>query len=121
MIPLRATFKVLVCGGRDYADEATVWSALDEVYERTPVGLLAQGGAEGADRLAFAWAMTRGVPCATFEAAWATYGRSAGPRRNQWMLEIVAPDLVVAFPGGAGTEDTVRRARAAGVEVRRIS
>lgn len=27
------------------------------------------------------------------------------------------PDLVVAFPGGSGTADCVRRAKAAGVEV----
>lgn len=30
------------------------------------------------------------------------------------------PDLVIAFPGGRGTADMVRRARAAGIEVREI-
>lgn len=32
------------------------------------------------------------------------------------MLTDGQPDLVVAFPGGRGTADMVRRARAAGVE-----
>lgn len=32
------------------------------------------------------------------------------------MLSEGRPDLVVAFPGGKGTADMVRRARAAGVE-----
>ena len=30
-------------------------------------------------------------------------------------------DLVIAFPGGTGTADMVRRARKAGVEVREIA
>ena len=42
--------------------------------------------------------------------------RGAGPVRNARML-VEKPDLVIAFPGGPGTADMVRRARAAGVEV----
>ena len=48
----------------------------------------------------------------------ATPGRSAGPIRNQAMLDEGRPDLVVAFPGHHGTADIVRRARAAGIKVR---
>jgi UDP-N-acetylmuramoylalanine-D-glutamate ligase len=33
------------------------------------------------------------------------------------MLDVGKPDLVVAFPGGRGTADMVRRAKEAGVEV----
>jgi hypothetical protein len=47
-------------------------------------------------------------------------GRKAGPIRNQRMLDEHAPDLVVAFPGGRGTADMVRRARKSGVEVAKI-
>jgi hypothetical protein len=38
------------------------------------------------------------------------FGRSGGPKRNQQMLEEGKPDLVLAFPGGRGTADMVRRA-----------
>jgi hypothetical protein len=48
-------------------------------------------------------------------ADWEKLGRSAGPIRNQAMLDEGRPDLVVAFPGHHGTADMVRRARAAGV------
>lgn len=48
----------------------------------------------------------------------ATNGKAAGPIRNQRMLDEGKPDLVVAFPGGRGTADMVRRAKAAGVPVR---
>ena len=43
--------------------------------------------------------------------------RGAGPERNARMLAEGRPDLVVAFPGGTGTADMVRRAKAAGVRV----
>lgn len=118
---LRSTFKVLVCGGRYYADKARLFALLDEMHSDRPITLLAQGGAGGADSLAREWALDRVVPCATFDAPWTKRGRSAGPIRNAWMLSIVAPDLVVAFPGGAGTEDMVRRAHRAAVRVRRVS
>lgn len=44
-------------------------------------------------------------------------GKAAGPIRNQHMIDTAKPDLVVSFPGGAGTADMVRRAKAAGVRV----
>jgi hypothetical protein len=47
---------------------------------------------------------------------WKRHGPAAGPMRNQRMLDW-GPDLVVAFAGGKGTADMVRRARAAGVDV----
>ena len=55
-----------------------------------------------------------------FPAAWNKWGYSAGPRRNAWMIEYGKPDHVLAFPGGPGTADMVRRARAAGIPVTEI-
>lgn len=43
------------------------------------------------------------------------YDLLAGFRRNQRMLDESKPDVVVAFRGGDGTEDMVKRAVAAGV------
>jgi hypothetical protein len=45
----------------------------------------------------------------------------AGPLRNYQMLEEGKPDLVVAFPGGGGTKDMVRRAVKAGVSVHEVN
>jgi len=55
----------------------------------------------------------------TFDADW-KLGKKAGPLRNQRMIDEGRPDLVVAFPGGKGTADMVRRAEAAGVKVLKI-
>jgi hypothetical protein len=58
-----------------------------------------------------------GVPVSAHPADWFSHGKAAGPIRNQEMLAMEAPALVVAFPGGRGTADMVRRARKAGVDV----
>src|SRR5262249_47881897 len=84
--------------------------------ERCIVRVVA-GGARGADTIAAEWAKARSLPCDVFMANWAELGRKAGPIRNQQMLGEGRPNLVVAFPGGRGTEDMIRRARSAGVEV----
>lgn len=109
--------KLLVCGGRDFADRGFVFAALDRVDAKRRVFLLIHGAASGADALAEEWARARGVSYAPNPARWAELGRRAGMVRNQEMLDLFAPDGVVAFPGGRGTADMVARARAAGVPV----
>lgn len=109
--------RILVTGGRAYADRTTLHAALEDYPE---IEALAQGGACGADALAREWAKRRGVTVATYLADWKALGRGAGPHRNQRMLEEFRPDLVLAFAGGRGTLDTVTRARAMGIEVRSV-
>jgi hypothetical protein len=105
---------VIVTGGRTYGDREHVWRVLDE---EDPI-LVVQGGAKGADALAFEWAEKHGVACATFHAWWNTFGKSAGGRRNGWMLMFAPVDLVIAFPGGSGTQNMINRTIAAGVPLR---
>lgn len=107
--------RVLVCGGREFNDHALAFRTLDELRP-APVRII-QGGAAGADELARNWAARNFITYEHFPADWATHGRAAGPIRNQQMLEQGKPDLVIAFPGGRGTADMVRRAKAAGVRV----
>lgn len=125
--------RVLVCGGRDYDDKARVWAALDDLCVREGLMdehnilpdyrrlVIIHGGARGADALADSWAVHSGVPFIVEPADWGTHGRAAGPLRNQKMIDAHKPDLVIAFPGGRGTADMIRRAEAAGIEVRRIA
>ena len=83
--------------------------------------LIIHGAAMGADRWAVVWAARVNVPVKRFRANWDRYGKSAGPRRNQKMLDEGKPDLVIAFPGGSGTADMVDRARTAGIPVTEIA
>lgn len=113
--------RVLVCGGRNYSDVDRVYAELDRIHKTTPISCIIEGGANGADYLASRWSAKNDIKDhARFLADWAPFGRKAGPIRNQKMLEEGKPDLVVAFPGGSGTDDMVRRAWAAGVHVKEI-
>lgn len=117
---------VLVCGGRNYSDRTRAYAELDRVCfaDGNKDVMLIIGGANGADKLAADWffarlSMNRDylMHVQTFPADWKKYGKAAGPIRNQQMIDEAKPELVVAFPGGRGTEDMVRRARAAAIPV----
>ena len=111
------SLRVLVCGGRDFNDVMTLGSWLGGIHKGHGISLLIEGGARGADRMARLFAEWKKIPVKTYEADWGKSGKVAGPIRNQQMLDEGKPDLVVAFEGGNGTADMVRRARAAGVRV----
>lgn len=111
--------RVLVCGGRDYADAERVAEVLTAICQDDAV--IIHGAAKGADALADVWAREHGLRVERYPADWRKYGRRAGPVRNQQMLDEGKPDLVVAFPGGRGTADMVKRARAAGVAVQEVA
>lgn len=112
--------RVLVTGGRKYQDQARVYSALDAVHAKHTITLIIEGGATGADRFARGWAIARGVPHETCDADWVRYGNAAGGIRNSQMLAEYKPEAVVAFKGGTGTADMVKKAEAAGVPVWRV-
>jgi hypothetical protein len=115
--------RVLVTGGRKYANQGRVYSALDAVHAKHGITLLIEGGATGADRLARGWAITRGIPFEIEEVTkedWVRYGKRAGIMRNAVMLIKYSPEAVVAFKGGTGTADMVAKAEAAGVPVWRV-
>lgn len=104
-------FVVLVCGGRDYTDAATLDKALDDLHKRNRFTHLIHGAAQGADSLAGAWARDSGVQEVSCPANWVHFDRAAGHIRNRAMADL-SPDLVVAFPGGPGTANMVSLAKA---------
>lgn len=115
--------RVLVCGGRSYSDRDRLFKAIDYYFARIVAGsgkgrpVIIHGGARGADSLADAWACAAMVDREIYPANWTRDGKAAGPIRNRRMLTEGRPDVVLAFPGGKGTSDMVRQARAAGVNV----
>lgn len=123
--------RVLVCGGRHYNDKRRIYEVLDALSPEprdnpTPGCWLPQGvtviaGAcpTGADNLAIEWAIVNWVSFEEYPVDHQLDGPwpGAGPRRNARMLRLSKPDKVIAFPGGRGTADMVRRARAANVPI----
>ena len=114
--------RVVVCGGRSFADRMLLDLHLDRIHAERGIAVLIDGGSRGADLMAREWARrTGGISMQPYRACWRKHGRAAGPIRNQRMLDCGRPDLVIAFPGGRGTADMVRRATAAVIEVIRVS
>jgi hypothetical protein len=109
--------RLLVCGGRNFSDTEHAYKVLDGLHRMHGIDVLIEGNARGADRIAGYWARRNGVHNMKFDADWNRHGKAAGAIRNQQMLDIGKPDMVLAFPGGRGTADMVRRARATGVTV----
>lgn len=108
--------KILVCGGRNYADKERVFSVLDILDRDEGVTAVVHGAASGADSLAGEWARARNKPEHKHPAEWSRHGRAAGPIRNTQMLDE-HPDIkvVVAFTGGAGTDNMVYQAKRRGI------
>jgi hypothetical protein len=108
--------RVLVCGGRDFNDK----HAVRRLLKAFPAGItVVQGAAPGADTLAKQCAVELRQLYESYPAEWELHGKAAGPIRNRQMLDS-GVDLVVAFPGGRGTEDTIRAAKQWGVPVVRV-
>ena len=96
--------RLLVCGGRNYADRDFLNRFLDAVkFIHGPITVLINGGARGADALAARWAAGQHINVKMYDAHWAELGRRAGVIRNIEMLREGKPDIVVCFPGGKGT------------------
>lgn len=121
--------RILVCGGRHYDNYEKVRNILLEymgrVDEENMLGtlrpIIISGGASGADSLAVDVAVCYWLQFEVYKADWKTHGRAAGPIRNQQMIDEGKPDLCIAFPGGAGTADMIRKCKKAGIPVREVS
>lgn len=120
--------RVLVCGGRQFgvdeqgnitSEAFRLFDHLQDLLEEHGERLVViEGGARGADMLASVWATHQKVKHICFPADWQRHGRAAGHIRNLQMIQEGKPDLVLAAPGGPGTQNMIKQAKQNGIEVR---
>ena len=111
--------KIVITGGREYKDQHTIYRYLDWVHKHSPITLLINGVARGADTIARQWAIDRKIPyqdVPVLKEHWNKYGKKAGNLRNGWMLDL-NPDCVIASPGNTGTADCIRQAKKREIKV----
>ena len=116
------THRILITGSRNWTDGPKVRDAIH--YWAVALGgdvVVVHGDCPtGADRLADISARTiLGLPVEKHPADWGIpRDRSAGPRRNQKMVDLGA-DVCIAFPLGEsrGTRHCMAAAKAAGIPV----
>ncbi len=101
---------VLITGGRDYRNQREMFSVLDRLHAERGFTFLMHGDARGADQMSHRWAKKNGVQPVAFEALWEAKGQKDGSARNGRMLLFKVPDVVVAFTGGVGTANMMKRA-----------
>jgi len=107
----------LICGGRAFVDKGMFEKSMNDLMHNFGYpSRIVHGAATGADSMADDLGNRLAIRVSRFPANWKSHGRAAGPFRNRDML-AVKPDKVIAFPGGRGTQDMVKRARKAKVMV----
>ena len=107
--------KLIIAGSRSFTDYALLASVLGP--HRHQISAVIHGGARGADRLGFRWAVRHHVRSRCFAADWKRFGKSAGVRRNHQMAQ--AGDMLVAFHvnNSPGTAHMIACMRALGKPV----
>lgn len=117
--------RVFVSGGRAYQDRGRVFQEMDRLDDAIGISLVIHGAClkrgtielQGADRWAEEWAKSRERAYIGMPAEWTKFGRPAGPRRNGRLIREMTPEFGLLFPGGTGTADMAKQARASGIEV----
>ena len=104
--------RILVCGGREWSGDPSV--LFGRVIRQGDT--IVRGDARGADKTVGDYAEANGYIVEKHPADWNRYGKRAGYVRNQEMLDT-GVDMVLALPGGKGTEMMKTLARRAGVLV----
>src|SRR5579864_3148920 len=112
----RSGITVLVCGGRDYTTRRYLFNTLAEIHLIRPIGLIVCGGAAGADSGGMYWARQQGIDVHVYFPKWELEGKAAGPNRNRRMLRSEKVDVVVACPGGKGTDHMVKLAESSDIQ-----
>lgn len=99
-----------VSGSRRIGDAQVVADALDGLRP----GEIVTGGARGVDTLAAEWAQAHGVPVVVIRPDWRRYGRGAGLRRTEQMIDRADEVLAVWDGESAGTRHAIEYAREKG-------
>jgi hypothetical protein len=120
--------RILVTGSRNWTDVSAVWGAIEAAIGDSMEVTIVHGACPtGADQFAAEWcemaASTadrygRGVFIEERHPARWSEGKSAGPRRNQEMVDLGA-DVCLAFPlpDSRGTRHCMAAAERAGIPV----
>ena len=111
--------RVIICGSRNWNKVELIESVIRLIHKSDGIDLVIHGGCKGADKIAEQMAKTLGIPTKEYLADWKSYGKSAGQKRNQVMIDDGRPDLVLAFHNNIqeskGTKDMISRANKAGI------
>jgi hypothetical protein len=121
--------RLLVCGSRTLEpDTEYIEKCIATLIQGQEIECIISGMAKGPDMSAVRLAKRNKIPVVEFPAQWSRYGNSAGPIRNQQMLDEGKPTHVVCFmdcrvnPNGTtGSNHMIKISKEASVPVKVIN
>ena len=113
---------IAVC--RDFNDyavvEKEVMNYIGKFIDKVEIEIIS-GGASGVDALGERFAKEHNLRLKVVPADWKTYGRSAGPRRNEQMARM-AGTLIAFWDGKSrGTKNMIDTAKRLGLRVKTVT
>lgn len=113
--------KVLVSGGRRFADVKLMDRALDALHRRRRVEFMVTGELPGAQQMAYYWAVRNRISMiVTVPMQPDLTGRLDWSRWNRDVLKRFTVDGLVVFPGRAETDHLAELAESIGLRVWRV-
>ena len=108
--------RLAIVGSREFTDYERFCLVVDG-YHAFEASEIVSGGARGTDTMAERYAFERNIPIKVHVAEWNVHGKSAGPIRNQKIVDDA--DEMIAFVNkhSIGTFDSIRRATKKGIPV----
>lgn len=108
----RKPYVIVLYGSGDWCDKMVISQALQCMEQRDRKMVLVHGDCVGAAHMGRDIALEMGWTVRCYPAEWHLYGKGAGPRRNQEMIEKERPHAIIALRKdmSRGTTDMIRRA-----------
>lgn len=106
--------RLAIIGGRDFDDYGKLAVTIHNHFYLVQITEIVSGGAKGVDSLAKKYARQYlNIKYTEYPAEWGKYGKSAGFRHNQTIVDNC--DMILAFWDGMsrGAVDTIEKAKRA--------
>jgi len=103
--------KLLVCGSRTITNVSWIFSEIEKYISESNLQYsdihIIEGSAKGVDKIAKQFADDRNIPVIEMPADWKSYGRAAGPIRNEQMVKLCDQCLILWDGKSRGTKNDI--------------
>jgi hypothetical protein len=100
--------KTIIAGSRTITDYELVKRVIADSGFADEITEVLCGGANGVDACGFSWGRETGIPVKLMLPDWDTYGKAAGPFRNEAMAEY-ADALILVWEGKSKGSASMKR------------
>jgi len=111
--------KLIIAGSRTFTDYKKLYEACDHILQdQTNIEIVSGACYKGGDKLGEQYANERGYKITKFPADGKSYGKAAGPKRNEQMANYA--DALIAFWDGKskGTKNMIQHTKKQGLTLK---